>query len=87
MARTHIHRVVVPDLFSTSVRVNFRLALMDQGALIGMLLVQITVIGVGTWLACNGSLTVGTLAAFQEDCSMKRVPRSIIRPKPPSPSR
>lgn len=56
------------DLFATSVRVNFRLALMDQGAMIGMLLVQVVVIGVGGWLAFNGSMTVGTLAAFQGLC-------------------
>ena len=54
--------------FTTSVRMNFRLALMDQGALIGMLLVQVAVIGVGSWLAFGGSLSVGTLAAFQGLC-------------------
>jgi ATP-binding cassette subfamily B protein len=53
------------DLFSTGVRVNFLLSLMDQAAMIGMLLVQVVVIGVGAWLAFNGSLTIGTLAAFQ----------------------
>jgi ATP-binding cassette subfamily B protein len=56
------------DLFATSVRVNFRLTLMDQGAMLGMLLIQVIVIGVGSWLAFNGSLTVGTLAAFQGLC-------------------
>ena len=56
------------DLFSASVRVNFRLALMDQGAMIGILLVQVLVIGAGSWMAFNGSLTVGTLAAFQALC-------------------
>ena len=53
------------DLFSTGVRVNFLLSLMDQAAMIGMLLVQVIVIGVGAWLAFDGSLTIGTLAAFQ----------------------
>ena len=56
------------DLFSTSVRLHFLLALMDQAAMIGMLLVQVIVIGVGGWLAFSGSLTVGTLAAFQALC-------------------
>jgi len=56
------------DLFSTSVRLHFRLALMDQAAMIGMLLVQVIVIGAGGWLAFSGSLTVGTLAAFQGLC-------------------
>ena len=53
------------DLFSTSVRVNFLLSLMDQAAMIGTLVVQVIVIGVGAWLALDGSLTIGTLAAFQ----------------------
>jgi ATP-binding cassette subfamily B protein len=41
---------------------------MDQGAMIGMLLLQVAVIGVGVWLAFTGSLTIGTLAAFQGLC-------------------
>jgi ATP-binding cassette subfamily B protein len=53
------------DLFSTSVRVNFLLSLMDQSAMIGTLVIQVIVIGVGAWLALDGSLTIGTLAAFQ----------------------
>ena len=56
------------DLFATGVRVNFLLSLMDQGAMIGMLLLQVAVIGVGVWLAFTGSLTIGTLAAFQGLC-------------------
>ncbi|HMC78106.1 MAG TPA: ABC transporter ATP-binding protein [Vicinamibacterales bacterium] len=56
------------DLFAIGVRVNFLLSLMDQAAMIGMLLVQVVVIGVGAWLALSGSLTVGTLAAFQGLC-------------------
>lgn len=56
------------DLFATDVRVNFLLSLMDQGAMIGMLLLQVAVIGVGAWLAFTGSLTIGTLAAFQGLC-------------------
>jgi ATP-binding cassette subfamily B protein len=56
------------DLFSSSVRMNFRLTLMDQGAMLGMLLIQVIVIGAGSWLAFDGSLTVGTLAAFQGLC-------------------
>jgi ATP-binding cassette, subfamily B, bacterial len=56
------------DLFTSSVRTNFLLALMDQGAIVGMLLIQVAVIGVGAWLALGGSLTIGTLAAFQGLC-------------------
>jgi len=56
------------DLFASAVRVNFLLSLMDQVATIGMLLLQVVVIGVGSWLAFTGSLTVGTLAAFQGLC-------------------
>src|SRR5438876_1447754 len=55
-------------LFESGVRVNFLMSLMDQAALIGMLLLQVVVIGVGVWLAFTGSLTVGTLAAFQGLC-------------------
>src|SRR4029079_14041383 len=53
------------DLFAPGVRMSFLVSLMDQAAMIGMLLLQVTVIGVGVWLAFAGSLTVGTLAAFQ----------------------
>ena len=56
------------ELFATGVRVSFLLSLMDQAAMIGMLIVQVLVIGVGAWLAFSGSLTVGTLAAFQGLC-------------------
>jgi ATP-binding cassette subfamily B protein len=55
-------------LFTSGVRVNFLLSLMDQAAMIGMLLVQVVVIGVGAWRAFNGTLSVGTLAAFQALC-------------------
>src|SRR5205823_6817754 len=55
-------------LFSTGVRINFLVSLMDQTALIGMLLLQVLVIGAGAWLAFQGSLTLGTLAAFQGLC-------------------
>ena len=53
------------DLFATGVRVNFLLSLMDQGAMIGMLLLQVAVIGVGAWLAFSGSLTIGTWRRFR----------------------
>jgi ATP-binding cassette subfamily B protein len=56
------------DLFTSGVRLNFLLSLMDQSAMIGMLLLQVLVIGVGAWLAFRGSLTLGTLAAFQGLC-------------------
>jgi ATP-binding cassette subfamily B protein len=44
------------------------MSLMDQAAMIGMLLLQVVVIGVGVWLAFTRSITVGTLAAFQGLC-------------------
>jgi ATP-binding cassette subfamily B protein len=56
------------DLFGTGVRVSFLVSLMDQAAMIGMLLLQVAVIGVGAWLALQGSLSVGSLAAFQGLC-------------------
>jgi ABC-type multidrug transport system fused ATPase/permease subunit len=56
------------DLFASGVRVNFLLALMDQSAMIGMLLVQVLVIGIGIWRAFNGTISIGTLAAFQALC-------------------
>ena len=56
------------DLFASGVRVNFLLALMDQSAMIGMLLVQVLVIGIGILRAFNGTISIGTLAAFQALC-------------------
>ena len=40
-------------------------ALMDQSTITGTLLLQVLTLGIGGWLAFRGSLTVGTLAAFQ----------------------
>lgn len=53
------------ELFGTSVRVALYKTLMEQAATSGMLLVQVATISVGAWLAFRGSMTVGTLAAFQ----------------------
>jgi len=56
------------DLFGSGVRTSFLIALMDQAAMVGLLLLQVVVIGAGVWLAFEGSITVGTLAAFQGLC-------------------
>ena len=52
-------------LFGTSVRVAFYKTFMEQAATSGMLLLQVTTLSLGAWLAFRGSMTVGTLAAFQ----------------------
>src|SRR5262245_1590677 len=53
------------NLFEASVGSSFLVALMDQAAFSGILLLQVATLGVGAWLAFRGSMTVGTLAAFQ----------------------
>ena len=53
------------ELFGTSVRVAFYKTMMEQAATSGMLLLQVTTLALGAWLAFRGSTTVGTLAAFQ----------------------
>jgi ATP-binding cassette subfamily B protein len=53
------------DLFATSVRVSVLKTLMEQAAGVGMLLLQVTTLSFGAWLAFRGTITIGTLAAFQ----------------------
>ena len=53
------------DLFATSVRVSVLKTLMEQAAGVGMLLLQVTTLSFGAWLAFRGAITIGTLAAFQ----------------------
>ena len=52
-------------LFGTSVRLGLVRTLMDQAATVGLLVLQVATLTAGAWLAFTGSLTVGTLAAFQ----------------------
>jgi len=52
-------------LFGTSVRLSRYMTLMDQSASIGMRLLQVATLSVGAWMTFSGSMTVGTLAAFQ----------------------
>src|SRR4029077_6478504 len=53
------------DLFATSVRVSVLKNLMEQAAGVGMLLLPVSTLSFGAWLAFRGSMTIGTLAAFQ----------------------
>jgi len=53
------------QLFATSVRVSVLKTLMEQAAGIGMLLLQVATLALGSWLAFRGAITIGTLAAFQ----------------------
>jgi ATP-binding cassette subfamily B protein len=52
-------------LFSTSVRAAWYRTLMEQSATSGMLVLQVTTLSIGASLAFHGSITIGTLAAFQ----------------------
>lgn len=52
-------------LFESSVDAAYLTALQDQSAISGILLLQVLTLGTGAWLAFNGFMTVGTLAAFQ----------------------
>ena len=52
-------------LFESSVESAFLTAFMDQSALSGLLVLQVLTLGTGAWLAFEGYVTVGTLAAFQ----------------------
>jgi ATP-binding cassette subfamily B protein len=52
-------------LFATSVRAAWYRTLMEQSATSGMLVLQVTTLSVGASLAFRGSITIGTLAAFQ----------------------
>ena len=53
------------SLFASSVRLNYLRALMEQAAILGILVLQVLTLVLGSWLAFTGSITVGTLAAFQ----------------------
>ena len=52
-------------LFEAATHTSFLGALMDQAAISGLLVLQALTLGFGAWLAFNGALTIGTLAAFQ----------------------
>ncbi|MFN7925613.1 MAG: ABC transporter ATP-binding protein [Bryobacteraceae bacterium] len=52
-------------LFAATARASFLGALMDQSAMSGILVLQVVTLGLGAWLSFSGSMTVGTLAAFQ----------------------
>ena len=52
-------------LFESSVESAFLTALMDQSAFSGLLVLQVVTLGTGAWLAFEGYVTTGTLAAFQ----------------------
>ena len=52
-------------LFEAATHTSFFGALMDQAAISGLLVLQAVTLGLGAWLAFNGALTIGTLAAFQ----------------------
>jgi ATP-binding cassette, subfamily B, bacterial len=52
-------------LFTTSVRVNYLWAVMEQVAAVGTLVLQVVTLIAGGWLALSGSMTIGTFAAFQ----------------------
>jgi ATP-binding cassette, subfamily B, bacterial len=52
-------------LYATSVRLSVAKTLMDQTATVGLLLLQVATLATGAWMVLHGSMTVGTLAAFQ----------------------
>ena len=52
-------------LFATSVRLSVAKTMMDQTATVGLLLLQVATLAAGAWMVFQGSMTVGTLAAFQ----------------------
>ena len=53
------------SLYKSSVEAAYLTAVMDQSTITGTLLLQVLTLGIGGWLAFRGSMTVGTLAAFQ----------------------
>jgi ATP-binding cassette subfamily B protein len=53
------------DLLAASTRTAFLGALVERSAGIGILLLQVVVIGVGALMTFDGRLTIGTLVAFQ----------------------
>ncbi|HEY1721066.1 MAG TPA: ATP-binding cassette domain-containing protein [Magnetospirillaceae bacterium] len=46
-------------------RVSFFSAMVERSAGIGIMLLQVLVLGVGAWMASNDQITIGTLASFQ----------------------
>ncbi len=50
---------------AASLRVNFLSSLIERTAYIGTLVVQVLVLGVGGYMAFSGSLSIGSLVAFQ----------------------
>jgi ATP-binding cassette subfamily B protein len=55
----------VDDLVSISTRTGFLGALVERSAGIGILLLQVIVLGIGALMAFDGRLTIGTLVSFQ----------------------
>jgi len=55
----------VDDLVTISTRTAFLGALVERSAGIGILLLQVIVLGIGALMAFEGQLTVGTLVSFQ----------------------
>jgi ATP-binding cassette subfamily B protein len=53
------------QLSRSVLRVSFFGALVERSAGIGIMLLQVAVLGTGAWMASRGHLSVGTLAAFQ----------------------
>jgi ATP-binding cassette subfamily B protein len=52
-------------LYESSVEAAYLTAMMDQSVISGIFLLQVLTLGSGAWLAFNGRMTIGTLAAFQ----------------------
>jgi ATP-binding cassette subfamily B protein len=55
----------VDELVASSTRTGFLGALVERSAGIGILLLQVVVLGVGALMAFEGMLTIGTLVSFQ----------------------
>ena len=55
----------VDDLVASSTRTAFLGALVERSAGIGILFLQVVVLGVGALMAFEGALTIGTLVSFQ----------------------
>jgi ATP-binding cassette, subfamily B, bacterial len=55
----------VDDLVAVSTRTAFLGALVERSAGIGILLLQVVVLGIGALMAFEGQLTIGTLVSFQ----------------------
>ncbi|HEU4688176.1 MAG TPA: ABC transporter ATP-binding protein [Vicinamibacterales bacterium] len=55
----------VDDLVAISTRTAFLGALVERSAAIGILFLQVVVLGIGALMAFEGQLTVGTLVSFQ----------------------